>query len=148
MQAATSDWAEFPVLYSMTLLVIHFKYSSVYTSIANSLTILSPVFPTWQPQVQSLRLWVQLAICAYTLWLSQQPQMTSFQSGKIRSILPCSLSWVFESLPVQSKKKKNKTKNLKGNHSNFISIHSVVLQAQIEVPLSLSFSYAMSILYL
>ena len=32
-------WAEFPVLYSMSLLVIHFKYSRVYVSISNSLTI-------------------------------------------------------------------------------------------------------------
>ena len=39
IQAATYHWAEFPVLYSKSLLVIHFKYSSVYMSIPNSLTI-------------------------------------------------------------------------------------------------------------
>ena len=32
----------FPVLYSRSLLIIHFKYRSVYMSIPNSLTILSP----------------------------------------------------------------------------------------------------------
>ena len=33
---------EFPVLYSRSLLVIHFKYSSVYMSIPNSLTVSFP----------------------------------------------------------------------------------------------------------
>ena len=40
-QAATWPWAESPELYSRSLLVIHFKCSSVYTSIPNSLAILS-----------------------------------------------------------------------------------------------------------
>ena len=40
--AATKHWAEFPVLYSRTVLVIHFKYIRVYMSIPNSLTI-----PSW-----------------------------------------------------------------------------------------------------
>ena len=35
-------WAELPLLYSRSLWVIHFKYSSVYISIPNSLTIPSP----------------------------------------------------------------------------------------------------------
>ena len=43
IQAATYHWAGFHVLYSRSLLVIHFKYSSVYLSIPNSLTIHSPV---------------------------------------------------------------------------------------------------------
>ena len=38
-------WADFPMLYSRTLLVIHFKYSSVYMSIPNSLTNPSPTSP-------------------------------------------------------------------------------------------------------
>ena len=38
-------WAEFPMLYSRTLLVIHFKYSSVYMSIPDSLTNPSPTSP-------------------------------------------------------------------------------------------------------
>ena len=42
IQAATQHWAEFPMLYRRLLLVIHFKYSSVYMSILNSLTIPSP----------------------------------------------------------------------------------------------------------
>ena len=37
--------AEFHVLYSRSLLVIHFKCSSVYMTFPNSLTIPSP----WQP---------------------------------------------------------------------------------------------------
>ena len=41
-QAATQHWAKFPVLDSRSLLVIHFKYSSVYMSIPNSLTIPFP----------------------------------------------------------------------------------------------------------
>ena len=32
----TECWAEFPVLYSRSLLVIHVKYSSVYKSVPNS----------------------------------------------------------------------------------------------------------------
>ena len=43
IQAATQHWAEFHVLYGRSLLVIHFKYSSVYLSIPNSLTTPSPV---------------------------------------------------------------------------------------------------------
>ena len=42
IQAATWHWAEFPVLHSRALLAIHFKYSSVYMSILNSLTMTSP----------------------------------------------------------------------------------------------------------
>ena len=37
LQAATKHRAEFPVVYSRTLLVIHFKDSSVYMPIPNSL---------------------------------------------------------------------------------------------------------------
>ena len=32
-------WAEFPVLYNLSLVVIHLKYSSVYMLIQNSLTV-------------------------------------------------------------------------------------------------------------
>ena len=39
IQATKEYWAEFPVLYSWSLLLIHFKYSSVYMSISNFLTI-------------------------------------------------------------------------------------------------------------
>ena len=38
-QPATWYWAEFHVLYGRSLLVIHFKYNSVYMSIQNCLTI-------------------------------------------------------------------------------------------------------------
>ena len=38
VQVATSHRAEFPVLDGRSLLVIHFKYSSVYMSISNSLS--------------------------------------------------------------------------------------------------------------
>ena len=41
-QAATEHRAEFNVLYSRSLLLIHFKYSTVYTLIPNS-TMLSPI---------------------------------------------------------------------------------------------------------
>ena len=44
IQPATKHGAEFPVLYSRTVLVIHFKYSSGYRSISKSLTIPSPHF--------------------------------------------------------------------------------------------------------
>ena len=44
-QAATWHWAEFPVLPSRSLLVLHVKYSSVSMSIPDSLTIHSPSFP-------------------------------------------------------------------------------------------------------
>ena len=43
--AATQHRAEFPVLYSRSLLVIHFKNSSVYMLIPSSLTIPSPILP-------------------------------------------------------------------------------------------------------
>ena len=42
IQAATYHWAEFPVLYSRTLSVTHFRYSTLYVSIPNSLTNPSP----------------------------------------------------------------------------------------------------------
>ena len=43
IQAGTQLWAEFPVLYSTILLVIHFKYSSVCMIFPNSWTI-APLF--------------------------------------------------------------------------------------------------------
>ena len=50
IQAATWHWAEFPVLSRRSLLVIHFKYSSVYMLIPNSPKIPSPYpFPR-QPE--------------------------------------------------------------------------------------------------
>ena len=53
LQAATKHWAECPVPYSRSLLVIHLKYSRVYMSIPNSLSIpshiTSPPSPHWQP---------------------------------------------------------------------------------------------------
>ena len=45
IQAATYYWAEFPVLYSRTLLVIHFKYSSMCMFIPNSIILSSPILP-------------------------------------------------------------------------------------------------------
>ena len=39
IQAATRHWAEFSELYSRFLLVTHFKYSSVYMTIPNSLSV-------------------------------------------------------------------------------------------------------------
>ena len=45
IQAATQHWAEFPVLYTRSSLVIHFQYGSVSMSIPNSLTIPSPILP-------------------------------------------------------------------------------------------------------
>ena len=42
IQIAMKHWAEFHVLYSTSLMVIHFRYSSVCTSILNSLTSPSP----------------------------------------------------------------------------------------------------------
>ena len=39
---------QFPVLYIRSLLVIHFKHSSVYMSIPNSLTVSPRIFPLWQ----------------------------------------------------------------------------------------------------
>ena len=40
------NWVEFHVLCYRSLLVVHFKYSSVYMSIPNSISILSS--PSWQ----------------------------------------------------------------------------------------------------
>ena len=54
-QAATEHWAEFPVLYSRSLLVIHFRYSRVYMSIPNPLTISSPILPPLATIIHSLR---------------------------------------------------------------------------------------------
>ena len=48
-QSATEHWEESHVLYSRSLLVIHFKYSSVYMSISNSLIIPSSQPSAWQP---------------------------------------------------------------------------------------------------
>ena len=45
IQAAIGNWAEFPELYNRSSLVIHLKYSSVYMSIPNSLTIPPPNLP-------------------------------------------------------------------------------------------------------
>ena len=45
IQAAAEQGAEFPVLHSRSLLVLHFKYSNMYMLIPNSLTILPPVPP-------------------------------------------------------------------------------------------------------
>ena len=42
IQADIEHWAEFFMLYNRTLFVIHVKYSSVYMSIPNSLTLSSP----------------------------------------------------------------------------------------------------------
>ena len=42
IQATTQHWTEFHVLYSKSLLVIHFRYGSVYMSIPNYLTVPSP----------------------------------------------------------------------------------------------------------
>ena len=42
-------WAEFPVIPSRSLLVNHFKYSSVYMSIPNSLTAFPCLLCPWQP---------------------------------------------------------------------------------------------------
>ena len=42
IQAATWHWAEFPLLYSRSLLVTHFKYSNVYTTFPKSLTVPFP----------------------------------------------------------------------------------------------------------
>ena len=36
IQVITEYWAEFPVLYNMSLLIVCFKYSSVYMSVSNS----------------------------------------------------------------------------------------------------------------
>ena len=44
--AIAEYWAEFPVLYNRSLLIICFKYSSVYMSTPNSLTIPSPHWAT------------------------------------------------------------------------------------------------------
>ena len=49
IQAAKWHSAEFPVLYSRSLLVIHFKYSHMYLSIPNSATILSRHLSPQQP---------------------------------------------------------------------------------------------------
>jgi len=49
VQAATQHWTEFLVLYSKSLLVIHFKYSNVYVSIPNSQTIPLLLLPTPHP---------------------------------------------------------------------------------------------------
>ena len=54
IQAATSHWAGFHVLNSRSLLVMHFKYSSVYMSLPNSQSIPSPR----EPWVRFLSLWV------------------------------------------------------------------------------------------
>ena len=45
MQAAISHRAEFPVLYRRTSVATHFKYSSVYIVVSNSLSSLWPCFP-------------------------------------------------------------------------------------------------------
>ena len=45
IQAATEQGAEFPVLHSRSLLVLHFKYGNMYMLIPNSLTIFPPVPP-------------------------------------------------------------------------------------------------------
>ena len=73
LPAATQPWAEFHVLYSRFLLVIHFEYSRVYMSIPNSLTI---PFPQASPQQllscfsKSVRLLLFCKfICTISFWI-------------------------------------------------------------------------------
>ena len=53
----------FHVLYSRSLLVIHSKYSSMYMSIPNSLTISYPHCFPWQAKVHRLSLCLFLKLC-------------------------------------------------------------------------------------
>ena len=72
IQAGTWHWAEFHVLYNRFLLVIHFKYSSVYMTFPNSLNIPSPrpspqprpSTQPWQPWVNFLSLWVSFCFAS------------------------------------------------------------------------------------
>ena len=69
-QAATWHWAEFPVLSSRSLLVLHVKYSSVSMSIPDSLTITPPSFPLGT--IRLLQSIEQSSLCwpAGPCWLS------------------------------------------------------------------------------
>ena len=49
--AATWHWAEFPVLASRSLMVLHVKYSNVSMCIPDSLTLPSPILPPGDHQV-------------------------------------------------------------------------------------------------
>ena len=63
IQAATWHWAEFLVLYSRSLLVIHFKYSSVSMTISNSVE---------NPKHHLLLQW--------TIWLGDEVGLTNRSS--------------------------------------------------------------------
>ena len=49
----TSDWIEFPVLYSRTSVLIHSKWNSFHLLTSNSPSMPLPPSPPWQPQVCS-----------------------------------------------------------------------------------------------
>ena len=67
IQAATSHWAEFPLLHSRSVLVIHFNYSSVYMSIPNS------NYPFPPATISSLSESVSILV-SYLKWLSKTRQ--------------------------------------------------------------------------
>ena len=100
IQAATYHWAELHMLYSRSLLVIHFKYSSGYKSIPNSLTIPSPYPSPWQTQVHSLCVYIFLLSFLLENHLGKKQESLWFLMWKrnlmkvaSKKLLVCSRLW-------------------------------------------------------
>ena len=78
-QATTWHWAELSVLHSRSLLVIHFKHSSVYMSIPNSLS-LPPILPL---NNRKLALSVPEAVPASAVLLDWPASVCHMSSGTV-----------------------------------------------------------------
>ena len=80
LQAAAERWAEFPVLYSRSLLVIHFKYSTVCMSVPNFLTVPSFYSPSRAHSLSSFS--KSLQVCFFFV-----SSFVSFKIPHIRTMI-------------------------------------------------------------
>ena len=81
IQAATQHSAEFPVLYSRSLLVIHFKYRGMNMFIPNSLTDPLPLLPPYTTTINSSS--KSVSLCRVINFLC----IISFQGPRIRDVV-------------------------------------------------------------
>ena len=101
IQAATWHWAEFPVLYSRSLLVIHFKYSRVYMSIPKSLIIPFPhpsrpptTISSFSKSVSLFLFYKQFHLCHFFLDSMYKGCHTVFPLLCLTDFTQCDSLWV------------------------------------------------------